>query len=137
MLNSRSAARQRSDRLCRPPDRAVLQPPSAVSSDVAAVVLTLLPDTRKREFIIDRTNWKLGTADVNALVLAVLWRGIAIPLFFELLPHGGSSGTEIRLALLDDVLCLLSCQEIAVLSADREFIGQAWIQGLARAGIPI
>lgn len=106
-------------------------------ADVAAVVLTLLPEARKREFIIDRTNWKLGTADVNALVLAVLWRGTAIPLLFELLPHGGSSGTEIRLTLLEDVLCLLSCREIAVLYADREFVGQQWIQGLARAGIPI
>lgn len=106
-------------------------------ADVAAVVFALLPDARKREFIIDRTNWKLGTADVNALVLAVLWRGVAIPLLFELLPHGGSSSTEIRLTLLDDVLCLLSCREIAVLYADREFIGQEWIQGLARAGLPI
>lgn len=106
-------------------------------ADLAAVVLALLPDARKREFIIDRTNWKLGTADVNALVLAVLWRGVAIPLLFELLPHGGSSGTEIRLSLLSDVLCLLSCREIAVLYADREFIGQEWIQGLARAGIRI
>jgi len=100
---------------------------SLCPADVAAVVLALLPDTRKQKFIIDRTNWKLGTADVNALVLAVLWRGTAIPLLFELLPYGGSSGTEIRLALLDDVLCLLSCREIAVLYADREFIGQAWI----------
>ncbi len=106
-------------------------------ADVAVVVLKLLPEARKREFILDRTNWKLGQSDVNALVLAVLWRGVAVPLLFELLPHGGSSRTEIRLTLMSDVLCLLSCREIAMLYADREFIGQDWITKLSRAGIPL
>ncbi|WP_245556432.1 hypothetical protein [Deinococcus aquatilis] len=90
-------------------------------ADVAVVVLKLLLEARKREFILDHTHWKLGQLDVNALVLAVLWRGVAIPLLFELLPHGGSSRTEIRLTLISDVLCLLSCREIAMLYADREF----------------
>ncbi|OLV15534.1 hypothetical protein BOO71_0014623 [Deinococcus marmoris] len=40
---------------------------------MARLVLTLLPDTKKREFAIDRTNWKLGRTDVNALFLAVIW----------------------------------------------------------------
>ncbi|PTA66620.1 transposase, partial [Deinococcus arcticus] len=29
-------------------------------ADVARVVLALLPQTRPREFIIDRTNWRYG-----------------------------------------------------------------------------
>ena len=106
-------------------------------ADVARVVLTLLPDKRPREFILDRTNWKYGQQDVNVLLLAVLWRGVAIPLLFELLPHGGSSGTHLRHILMDDALCLLEPSEIQVLYADREFIGHVWIQGLARRGIPI
>ena len=106
-------------------------------ADVARLVLLLLPDRRPREFILDRTNWKLGQQDVNILLLAVVWREVAIPLLFELLPHGGSSDTETRHILLDDVLCLLSCAEIRVLYADREFIGEAWIGGLARRGIPL
>ena len=60
-------------------------------ADVARVVLTLLPSTRPREFILDRTNWKYGQQDVNVLLLAVLWRGVAIPLLFELLPHGAAA----------------------------------------------
>ncbi len=106
-------------------------------ADVARVVLTLLPDTRPREFILDRTNWKYGQQDVNVLLLAVIWRGVAIPLLFELLPHGGSSDTELRHTLMDDALCLLSASRIQVLYADREFIGHEWIQGLAFKGIPI
>jgi hypothetical protein len=106
-------------------------------ADVARVVLTLLPDRRPREFILDRTNWKYGKQDVNVLLLAVLWRGVAIPLLFELLPHGGSSDTHLRHTLMDDALCLLEPSEIRVLYADREFVGHAWIQGLACRGIPI
>lgn len=106
-------------------------------ADVARVVLALLPQARPREFILDRTNWKHGQTDVNVLMLAVLWRGVAIPLLFELLPHGGSSDTALRQTLIDDALCLITASQIRVLYADREFVGHDWIQGLARKGIPI
>lgn len=97
-------------------DRHPLRP-----ADVARVVLTLLPAAQPREFILDRTNWKYGQTDVNVLLLAVIWRDVAIPLLYELLPHGGSSDTEIRHTLMDDALCLLSAADIRVLYADREF----------------
>ncbi|AFD26097.1 Tn10-like transposase [Deinococcus gobiensis I-0] len=115
-------------------DRHPIQP-----ADVARVVLTLLPSAQPREFILDRTNWKYGQTDVNVLLLAVIWRGGAIPLLFlyELLPHGGGSHTEIRHTLMDDALCLLCAAEIRVLYADREFVGYNWIQGMAHRGIPI
>ncbi|MHA0044359.1 transposase [Deinococcus sp. PEB2-63] len=113
-------------------DRDPLRP-----ADVARVVLTLLPAAQPREFILDRTNWKYGQTDVNVLLLAVIWRDVAIPLLYELLPHGGSSDTEIRHTLMDDALCLLSAADIRVLYADREFVGYDWVQGLARRGIPI
>ncbi|WP_240501357.1 hypothetical protein [Deinococcus sp. LM3] len=74
---------------------------------------------------------------MNVLLLAVIWRGVAIPLLYELLPHGGGSHTEIRHTLMDDALCLLSVADIRVLYADREFVGYNWIQGLACLGIPI
>jgi len=38
---------------------------------------------------------------------------------------------------MDDALCLLEASQIRVLYADREFVGHAWIQGLACKGIPI
>ena len=89
-------------------------------ADVARVVLALLPDERPREFILDRTFlgrtggvawpaasvhddtpmrtpariWKYGQVGVNVLPLAVVSRGVTIPLLFELLLHGGSSDTN-------------------------------------------
>ncbi|WP_245808598.1 hypothetical protein [Deinococcus hopiensis] len=106
-------------------------------ADVARAVLALLPQARPREFIMDRTNGKHGQTDVNALMLAVLWRGVAVPLLFELLPHGGSSDAALRQALMDDALCLLTAPQIRVLYADREFVGHDPIQGAAQKGIPI
>ena len=41
--------------------------------DVARLVLALLPDGKRRDFTLERTNWKLGKTDVNALVPAVNW----------------------------------------------------------------
>ena len=106
-------------------------------ADVARLVLHLLPDTRQREFVIDRTNWKLGKSNVNILVLAVIWRGIAVPLLFDFLDHSGNSGTPTRLLTVDDALELLSCQNISTLYGDREFIGEDWVLGLAERGIPV
>lgn len=106
-------------------------------ADLARVVLTLLPDPRQREFVLDRTNWKLGKQDVNILVLAVIWQGVAVPLLFEFLDHQGNSSTPTRLLMIDDILNLLDCQDVKTLYADREFIGEDWIMGLAERGIPL
>ena len=40
-----------------------------------------VPTVEKLALILDRTNWKFGKADCNILYLAVVWQGIAIPLF--------------------------------------------------------
>lgn len=106
-------------------------------ADVARFLLQLLPDPKQREFIIDRTNWKLGGQDVNILVLAVIWRGVAIPLLFEFLDHSGNSNAATRLLILEDALEILHCQDIFTLYGDREFIGQDWVDGLIDQGIPV
>jgi len=35
---------------------------------------------------MDRTNWKFGQQNINVLVLAVVYHGVAFPLLFKLLP---------------------------------------------------
>ncbi|AFZ66359.1 IS4 family transposase [Deinococcus peraridilitoris] len=103
--------------------------------DVARFVLQALPDG-KRIFILDRTNWKLGMQDVNLLVLAVRWRGVAIPLLWETLDHGGSSNQSIRAELLRQALELLKPHQIRLLIADREFIGADWLAFLTGHRVP-
>ena len=64
-----------------------------------------------------------GQQDVDALLPAVLWRGVAIPLLFGLLPRGDSGDPNLRHTLMDDALCQLEHSEIRVLYGVREFIG--------------
>ncbi|WP_407543034.1 hypothetical protein Q0M94_25540 (plasmid) [Deinococcus radiomollis] len=104
--------------------------------DTARFVLKLLTDSKKRRYILDRTNWELGTNHINVLMLAVVWRGVAIPLLYELLPHGGGSNQHTRAELLRDALTLLKAQDIECLLADREFIGEDWFEELHLQGVP-
>lgn len=85
---------------------------------------------------IDRTNWKLGKAETNILMISVLWRGAGVPLIFTVLPKAGNSSTAERLDLLDRLKAVFPEMKIAALTGDREFIGAAWMAYLAREKIP-
>ncbi len=39
----------------------------------------------KVQLTLDRTNWKWGKRDINILMLAIIYRGIAIPIVWTLL----------------------------------------------------
>ncbi len=101
---------------------------------LAKCVLTWLPKERYL-LTLDRTNWKLGSIDINILMLGVAHEGMAIPLLWTILPHAGNSDTQERLALIDKLLALLSLEQVEALVADREFIGQDWYDGLKARGI--
>lgn len=85
---------------------------------------------------IDRTNWKLGKLNINILMIAVADDGIAIPIAFVLLGKTGNSNTLERTTLLEQVLKVIGSEQIEVLLADREFIGQAWFKFLDKHTIP-
>lgn len=57
----------------------------------ARLMSTILPDNEKWIFAMDRTNWKLGTSNVNILVLAVAHQGMAIPLLWKFLTKEDSN----------------------------------------------
>lgn len=97
--------------------------------DVLDVLLPLLP-AGKLTFVMDRTNWKLGSHDFNLLVLGVCLGGIVLPLVWKVLPHGGNSDMRGRMLLVGLLLKRLPAQRWAVLIADREFIGQEWFRFL-------
>lgn len=97
--------------------------------DVQGVLLPLLPPG-KLTFVMDRTNWKLGGADLNLLVLGVALGGVVLPLSWKVLPHGGNSDTRARMLLVGLLLKRLPARRWAVLVADREFVGQEWFSFL-------
>lgn len=97
--------------------------------DVADVLLPLLPPG-KLTFVMDRTNWKLGSHDLNLLVLGVALGDVVLPLIWKVLPHGGNSDMRARMLLVGLLLKRLPARRWAVLIADREFIGQEWFSFL-------
>ena len=85
---------------------------------------------------LDRTTWKIGSRDVNYLVLAVITRRFRVPLVWTLLKGPGNSATATRIALLRRYLAHFPASSVRLLLADREFIGADWIKFLNDANIP-
>ncbi len=85
---------------------------------------------------MDRTNWKWGKSHINILMLSIEDFGIAIPLFWIVLDKGGTSSSADRMGLLRRVIKKLGPENIRVLLADREFIGEEWFRFLIDEKIP-
>lgn len=103
---------------------------------IMRVVQQLFPLEGNFLLILDRTNWKWGKIPINILMLSVAYRGISIPLVWAALNLEGTSSLDDRISLLERVIRLLGAEKIAVLVADREFIGQKWFQFLIERNIP-
>lgn len=84
---------------------------------------------------MDRTNWKVGKSVINILYLAIVYKGVAIPLFWVLLDKEGNSDTEERKALWSRFIACFPDQPLNFLTADREFIGHDWIEWLQKQDI--
>jgi len=94
-------------------------------------------DTDKQVYLsMDRTNWKWGQSDINILMLSIVYEGISIPIYWELLPHRGNSDHAIRIKLIQRFIDTFGTEKIAGLLADREFIGKQWLAWLKENKIP-
>ena len=103
---------------------------------MALMVVHMLNLGRKKCLALDRTNWKIGSKDVNILVLAIVTRRFRVPLLWTLIPHQGNSDTAQRIALMGRYLALFGASSIECLLADREFIGARWMDFLNENNIP-
>ncbi|MFA8450688.1 MAG: IS4 family transposase [Bacteroidales bacterium] len=102
---------------------------------IALLIYSLLPDKKKLRLSLDRSNWKFGKLNVNILMLSVCYKGLAIPLLWELLPKRGNSNFQERKDLIDRYLELFGSDSIDCLPADREFIGKSWFEYLSMKNI--
>ncbi|QIC62573.1 IS4 family transposase [Acinetobacter schindleri] len=84
----------------------------------------------KVQLTLDRTNWKWGKRDINILMLAIVYRGIAIPIVWTLLNKRGNSDTKERIALIQRFISIFGKDRIVNVFTDREFIGEKWITWL-------
>jgi len=109
----------------------------------ARLLSSVLPDNEKWILSMDRTNWKLGQSNVNLLVLAVAYKGMAIPLMWKFLTKDeasegkrGNSNFKERQQLMEKFIELFGVKRIETLTADREFIGKEWFDWLNKENIP-
>ncbi len=52
---------------------------------------------------LDRTNWTFGTMDINILVMAVAYKGVAVPFLWVFLDKRGHSNSYERIGILKHV----------------------------------
>ncbi|MGB0884730.1 MAG: IS4 family transposase [Flavobacteriales bacterium] len=98
---------------------------------VARLIFNLLPNKADKLILsIDRTNWKFGQLDINIFMLGIVYEGVAFPLLFTMLKKRGNSNTQERIDLVERFITLFGKDCIDALVADREFVGQKWIEYL-------
>lgn len=102
---------------------------------LAMFIVKILPFKGPFALSMDRTNWKFGKLDINALFIGICYQGVAFPLMFSLLEKKGNSNTPERIALIERFVRLFGKESIDYLVADREFVGHAWLKYLNKNGI--
>ena len=85
---------------------------------------------------LDRTNWKWGKKNLNILTLGVVYRGIAIPILWEVLDKQGNSNQGERITLMQQFINQFGQHNISGLLGDREFIGKKGWAWLTNNSIP-
>lgn len=101
-------------------------------AELAAFVVKLLGVPGPYALALDRTNWKVGAADINILMLSIVYRGVGFPVVWLVLPQAGNSDTIERETVIEIFLDLFGAPAIACLLGDREFIGKRWFAFLKR-----
>lgn len=102
---------------------------------IARFVFMLLPHKPPYRLVMDRTNWKFGSVNINILVISIVYKGVAFPLLFKMMPKFGNSSTTERIELMQRYINLFGIGTIDCLLADREFIGEHWIAFLNKSKI--
>jgi hypothetical protein len=85
---------------------------------------------------LDRTNWEWGEKGINILVLAIVYKGIAIPIFCTVLNHKGCTSVAQKRALVSRFIKVFGKGNIAGLLADREFASKEFFRYLVWKEIP-
>ncbi len=103
-------------------------------TQIAIILMSFIP-LRKLTLCIDRTNWKFGKLDINVLTLTAKYKGVGIPILFEMLEKRGNSNQQERIDLLDKFISIFGINRIGCVIGDREFIGEKWYKYLLNSKI--
>ena len=102
---------------------------------VSGFIFGILPEKKNLILVLDRTNWKFGSNNINILMLGICYKNIAIPIMFKMLDKRGNSHTGERIELIKQYISWFGKDTIDCLLADREFIGEDWFDFLNKNNI--
>jgi hypothetical protein len=85
--------------------------------------------------VLDRTNWKFGTKNINILTLGIVYNGVAFPILFHKMPKFGNSSMQERIDLMARFVRLFGSGSIDCQMAYREFAGDKWLEYLNKLHI--
>ncbi|MEM0578807.1 IS4 family transposase, partial [Flavobacterium polysaccharolyticum] len=102
---------------------------------VSSLIFNVLPVRCDLVLVLDRTNWKFGTKNINILMLGVSYKKVAFPLMFKMLDKRGNSDIQERIDLIKTYTEWFGRQSIDCLLADREFVGDKWLEFLNQNNI--
>ncbi|MFW6223142.1 MAG: IS4 family transposase [Bacteroidota bacterium] len=102
------------------------------SNLIAKIIFSMLPSEPPYRLSLDRTNWKFGATNINILMISICHQGVGIPLIWSMLDKRGNSNEQERKDLLDRYIKLFGHKSIESIGADREFIGDKWIDDLIK-----
>jgi hypothetical protein len=104
---------------------------------IARLIFKWFNFTGKKLYLtIDRTNWFLGKSKINIFTLAIAYEGVAIPLFWQLLPKAGNASARQHIDLIKRFIDLFGSDCIIGILGDREFASRAFFKWLNRKQIP-
>lgn len=84
----------------------------------------------KSEYLLlDGTSWKRGERWFHYITLCIVYKGVAIPIYWEDLSKHGISNFEERKRLMDRAMKYFNLEGMTLI-ADREYIGVEWFKYL-------
>lgn len=104
---------------------------------VAGYLKSRIPSDGPYTLTMDRTNWKFGEVNINALVLGIAYDHMSFPILFRLLPKRGNSNCKERINIMQRFIRLFGRDSIKCLVADREFVGNEWFKWAQRQRYPV
>jgi len=105
-------------------------------------LLDLVPANPPYVAIVDHTEWHFGQTAVNVLMVGIAdekrdWAGgIAHPIAWTVLDHGGGSGANEHVQVLEQFLRVVDPEQSRAFVADREFTGSDFLETLKGREVP-
>ena len=100
------------------------------TDSIALLIRKILPHIGQLRLTMDRTNWKFGTANINAPVPGITYKAVAFPILVKMPDKQGNSNTDERIAIIKRFIRLFGQSCIECLLCDREFVGERWVKFL-------